>query len=93
MYRDDHATNVSYMKDFEFTNNGTLNKDNTIVGFNRNDKSVPEFQIIDRTCREWNSLKDKYDSFSQSLRMVDCSQKKTMGQIGQKMEYGGHRCG
>ncbi|WP_109436685.1 phosphodiester glycosidase family protein [Aquimarina sp. AU119] len=75
MYRMDHATNLGYMKDYNFINNPNENKDNTIVAFNRKDNSVPEFQIIDRTCQNWEVLKNKYNSFTQSIRMVDCNQK------------------
>jgi len=80
MYQMDHATNLGYMKDFGFTNNARVNKNNTIVAFNRVNDSVPEFQIIDRTCQNWQVLKHSYHSFSQSIRMIDCNQKNRWSQ-------------
>jgi uncharacterized protein YigE (DUF2233 family) len=74
MYRMDFQTSVGFMKHYDFVNNGELNADNTIAAFNRKDESVPEVQIIDRTCQNWEELKTKYNSFSQSIRMVDCHQ-------------------
>jgi len=84
MYQADHATNLGYMKDYNFSNNNRLNKDNTIIAFNRKDSIVPEIQIIDRTCQNWEELKNKYNSFSQSIRMVDCNQKNRWGQQNKK---------
>ena len=84
MYRMDHATNLGYMKHYNFTNNSRENKDNTIVAFNRTDASVPQFQIIDKNCQNWDTLKTKYNSFSQSIRMVDCNQKNKWSQQNKK---------
>ncbi len=77
LFQGDDKTNVGYMKNFSFVNNGHVNKNNTIAAFNRKDATVPEFQIIDLQCQNWNELKDKYNSFSQCIRMIDCSQKST----------------
>lgn len=84
MYQQDHRTNVGYMRNFDNINNSRLNKNNTIVAFNRKDDSVSEFQIIDMTCQNWEELKDKYHSFSQSIRMVDCNQKNRWGKQAKK---------
>lgn len=84
MYQTDYVTNVGYMRDFEYVNNGRLNKDNTVVAFNRKVESVPEFQIIDRECQNWEELKDQYHSFTQGIRMVDCHQKNKWGQQPRK---------
>ena len=56
MYQADYATNVGYMKDYDFINNSSLNNDNTIAAFNRKDKSVPEIQVIDLTCQNWEDV-------------------------------------
>jgi hypothetical protein len=45
---------------------------------------VPEFQIIDMKCQNWEILKDKYHSYTQSIRMVDCSQKNRWSQQPKK---------
>ncbi len=71
---DDYATNMGYMKDYDFVNNPKLNHDNAIAVFNRKDETVPEVQIIDLKCQDWDVLKTKYNSFTQSIRMVDCKQ-------------------
>ena len=84
MYQGDFATNMGYMKDYDFINNNNVNSDNTITAFNRKDESVPEIQIIDRKCQNWEVLKDKYHSFTQSIRMVDCSQKNKWSQQDKK---------
>ncbi|GAA3517371.1 phosphodiester glycosidase family protein [Aquimarina addita] len=80
MYQMDHATNLGYMQDYDFINNNNINKDNTVLACNRKDTTVPEFQIIDRTCQDWETLKNKYNTFSQSIRMVDCNQKNRWSQ-------------
>lgn len=84
MYQMDHATNLGYMKNYDFANNSRVNKDNTVLAFNRKDTTVPTFQIIDRTCQDWEILKEKYHSFSQSIRMVDCNQKNRWSQQNKK---------
>lgn len=80
MYQADYATNVGFMKDFGFVNNPRFNQDNTIVAFNRKEESVPEIQIIDRTCQDWEKVLSKYNSGSQGIRMIDCNQKNKWGQ-------------
>ena len=84
MYQQDHATNLGYFKNYDFINNSRINRDNTIAAFNRKNESVPEFQIIDRTCQNWEELKDQYNSFTQSIRMVDCNQKNKWSQQNKK---------
>ena len=84
MYQMDYGTNVGYMKNYSFANNPNLNKDNTIIAFNRKRDDVPAFQIIDRTCQDWEKLKNEYHSFTQSIRMVDCQQKNRWSQQPKK---------
>jgi len=66
-------TNVGFMKDYDFSNNNRMNNDNTIVAFNRKSDSLPQIQIIDLVCQNWNDLKNSYNSFTQSIRMGDCN--------------------
>ena len=80
MYMTDHSTNVGYMKNFDVINNGRVSRDNTIVAFNRKNDSVPEFQIIDLKFQNWEQLKTQYNSFTQSIRMMDCNQKNKWSQ-------------
>jgi len=74
MFLKDHLTNTGYMKNFSFVNNSRLNDDNAVVAFNRTDSSVKEFQVIDRECQDWEVLNEKYHTFSQGIRMIDCHQ-------------------
>ena len=74
MFQIDGHTNTGFMKNYDFVNNPRLNKYNAIVAFNRKDETVPEFQIIDLKCQNWDELKEKYHSFSQGIRMIDCNQ-------------------
>jgi len=75
MFQQDNYTNVGYMKDFSFINNSHVNKNNTILAFNSKTNDVPPVQIIDLQCQDWETLKSKYNSYTQSIRMVDCHQK------------------
>jgi uncharacterized protein YigE (DUF2233 family) len=84
MYQRDNRTNVGYMKDFDFINNGSLNKNNSILAFNRKSNDVPPVQIIDLQCQDWEILKTKYNSFTQSIRMVDCHQNNCWSQQDKK---------
>ena len=71
----DFKTCTGYMKNYGYVNNPTLNSSyKTIVAFNAKDSSVPAAQIIDLSCQNWELLKNKYNSFSQGIRMIDCQQ-------------------
>jgi hypothetical protein len=72
----DYKMCTGYMKNYGYINNPTLNSSyKTIVAFNAKDTSVPSAQIIDLSCQNWEVLKNKYNSFSQGIRMIDCQQK------------------
>ncbi|HXH18749.1 MAG TPA: phosphodiester glycosidase family protein, partial [Chitinophagales bacterium] len=76
MYQADGYTNTGYMKNYDFINNPALNsKYNAVVAFNRKNDSVPEFQIIDLKCQNWDELKAQYHTLIQGIRMIDCNQK------------------
>jgi uncharacterized protein YigE (DUF2233 family) len=72
MFQEDGLTSVGYMKNFDYVNNPKLSKANTILAFNPVDDSTPEAQIIDRECQDFNKLRQKYQSFVQSIRMISC---------------------
>ncbi len=75
MFQQDYKTNVGFMKNYDFINSRRLNKYKAVTAFNRKTQEVPEFQIIDLKCQDWNQLKTKYHSFVQGIRMIDCRQK------------------
>jgi uncharacterized protein YigE (DUF2233 family) len=81
---DDDKTNVGFMKNYHFINNNHLGKYNAVLAFNRKDTTVPEIQIIDLKCQRWEELKDKYNSYTQCIRMIDCSQNNTWQQQPRK---------
>lgn len=84
MFMED-KTNTGFMKNYNFFNNKKIASNyNSIVSFNRTDESVPEFQIIDLKCQDWNVLKEKYNSFSQGIRMINCNQRNVWGQQDKK---------
>lgn len=81
MYAKDGVTSVGFMKNFRHVNNGRLNKYNAVLAFNPLDAGVPEIQIIDRECQDFASLKGKYQTFVQSIRMVSsCDQQNVWSQ-------------
>ena len=70
----DYKTCTGYMKNYSYVNNPTLNnKYRNVLAFNAKDATVPAVQIIDLSCQDWGVLKNKYNSFSQGLRMIDCN--------------------
>ena len=80
MYQQDGLTSVGYMKNFKTVNNGRLNRNNAVLAFNPVDASMPEIQIIDRECQDFESLKGKYQTLVQSIRMVSCDQQNVWSQ-------------
>ncbi len=74
MFQENGLTSVGFMKNFDHVNNPRLNKANTVLAFNPVDKNLPEIQIIDRECQDFNELRQKYQSFVQSIRMISCDQ-------------------
>ena len=75
MYQQDGLTNVGYMKNYSHLNNPRLNSvHKAVIAFNRMEISVPEIQIIDLTCQDFEALRPKYQTFIQGIRMISCHQ-------------------
>ncbi len=74
MFQENGLTSVGFMKNFGHVNNPRLSKANTILAFNPVEENLPEIQLIDRECQDFNDLRQKYQSFVQSVRMISCSQ-------------------
>ena len=72
MYQTDHRTSVSLMRTREHTNNPRLSKDMAILAFDRNVADVPEVTILDRECEDFESLRSRYGTLVQSIRMLSC---------------------
>jgi len=75
MFQADRITNVGYMKNFNHINNARLNNNyKALLAFNPIDATVPEIQIIDMKCQDFERLRDKYQTLIQGIRMVSCRQ-------------------
>jgi uncharacterized protein YigE (DUF2233 family) len=75
MYQKDGLTNVGYMKNYSHLNNPRLNSAyKAVLAFNRVDVRVPEIQIIDLKCQDFEALRPKYQTFVQGIRMISCNQ-------------------
>jgi exopolysaccharide biosynthesis protein len=75
MFQADGFKSVGYMKNFNHLNNPRLNtKHKAVLAFNPIDETVPEIQIIDLTCQEFETLKFKYNTLIQGIRMISCRQ-------------------
>jgi hypothetical protein len=84
MYQEDGLTSVGYMKNFDHVNNPRLGRDKAVMAFNPIDSGVPSIQLIDRDCQDFNSLKLKYRTLVQSIRMISCEQQNVWTQQPQK---------
>ena len=80
MFQENGLTSVGFMKNFAHVNNPRLNNANTILAFNRVDENVPEIQLVDCECQDFNYLRQKYQSFVQSIRMISCSHQNVWSQ-------------
>jgi hypothetical protein len=75
MFQADGIRNVGYMKNFNHINNPRLNtRYKAVLAFNPVDATVPEIQIIDLKCHDFDRLKDKYQTLIQGIRMTSCHQ-------------------
>jgi len=75
MFWTDGITNVGYMKNFNHINNPRFNsRYKAVLAFNRVDVTIPEIQIIDLKCQDFETLRDKYQTLIQGIRMTSCRQ-------------------
>jgi uncharacterized protein YigE (DUF2233 family) len=75
MYLEDGITSLGYLKNFDHVNNPRVNGSHkSILAFNRLDPGVPQVQIIDLACQDFESLRPKYQTLVQSIRMIGCHQ-------------------
>jgi uncharacterized protein YigE (DUF2233 family) len=84
MYQEDGLTSVGYMKNFDHVNNSRLGRDKAVLAFNPIDSGVPSIQLIDRDCQDFNTLRLKYRTLVQSIRMISCAQQNVWTQQPQK---------
>jgi len=75
MYQKDGFTNVGFMKNFNHLNNPQLNSlYKAVLAFNPTASNIPEIQIIDMKCQDFKSLRPKYQTLIQNIRMISCRQ-------------------
>jgi len=72
MYQMDGLTSVSLMKTINHINNTWYSKDRALLAFDALDASLPPVQILDRDCQDVESLRKRYRTLIQSIRMIDC---------------------
>jgi len=75
MYQKNQVSSVSYMKTGNHVNNTWLSKDKTILAFDPTEKKIPSVKIIDRECEDFQTLRGKYVTLIQSIRMISCKGK------------------
>jgi uncharacterized protein YigE (DUF2233 family) len=75
MYQEDGIRNVGYMKNFGHVNNPRLNAAyKAVLAFNPVESTLPEVQIIDLKCQDFERLRLKYQTLVQNIRMISCQQ-------------------
>ena len=75
MFQADGIKNVGYMKNFNHINSPRLNtRYKAVLAFNPVDATVPEIQIIDLNCQDYERIKEKYQTHIQGIRMLSCRQ-------------------
>lgn len=81
MYQADSSTSVGYMKNFNHVNNPKISKAyKTAAAFNPVDASLPEAEIIDSECQNFEELRGKYNTLIQTIRMISCTNKNVWAQ-------------
>ncbi len=75
MYQEDGIRNVGYMKNFNHINNPRLSPTyKAVLAFHPVEPTVPAIQIIDLSCQDFETLRPKYQTLIQSIRMISCRQ-------------------
>jgi uncharacterized protein YigE (DUF2233 family) len=75
MYQEDGIRNVGYMKNFSHINNPKLKTAyKAVLAFNPVESTLPEIQIIDLKCQDFEKSRFKYQTLVQNIRMISCQQ-------------------
>ena len=84
MYQKDGFTNVGFMKNFNHLNNAHLNNTyKAVLAFNPSESKIPEIQIIDLKCQDFESIGPKYQTLIQNIRMISCRQENVWAKTNQ----------
>jgi len=84
MYQKDGFTNVGLMKNFSHMNNPKLNNIyKAVLAFNPAESKIPEIQIIDLKCQDFEKIGPKYQTLIQNIRMISCRQENVWAKTNQ----------
>ena len=84
MYQKDGFTNVGLMKNCSHINNPKLNNIyKAVLAFNPSESKIPEIQIIDLKCQDFDSIGPKYQTLIQNIRMISCRQENVWAKTNQ----------
>ena len=84
MYQTDGFTNVGLMKTFNHVNNAHLNSlYKAVLAFNPSEPKIPEIQIIDLKCQDFEMIGPKYQTLIQNIRMIGCRQENVWAKTNQ----------
>ncbi len=84
MYQTDGFTNVGLMKTFNHVNNARLNNlYKAVLAFNPLGPKIPEVQIIDLKCQDFETIASKYQTLIQNIRMIGCHQENVWAKTNQ----------
>jgi hypothetical protein len=84
MYQQDGFTNVGLMKNYSHMNNPRLNNVyKALLAFNPLESKIPQIQIIDLKCQDFESIGPKYQTLIQNIRMISCRQENVWAKTNQ----------
>jgi len=67
-------TNKGYLRNYSHINNSKFNGYyNVMMVMNPKQNTDPAMMLHDLTCSKWESIRTKYESFCQGMRMIDCN--------------------
>jgi hypothetical protein len=84
MYQQDGFKNVGLMKNYSHINNPRLNSMyKAVLAFNPLESKIPQIQIIDLKCQDFESIGPKYQTLIQNIRMISCHQENVWAKTNQ----------
>lgn len=72
MYQADHRRSVGLMQTPGHVNNANVTADRTVLAFDPLNAGSPRVTMIDRDCDDLDSLRARYGTLVQSIRMISC---------------------
>ncbi len=72
MYQTDLRRSVSLMRTPGHVNNSHLSRDRAVLAFDPLEPRLPAVALLDRDCDDFESLRGRYATLVQSIRMISC---------------------